>query len=47
LPYSFALLRERDFLCTGGYSKERVLGSGGFGVVFKGILNGSFVAIKS
>ena len=31
---------------TSGYAQERLLGSGGFGVVYKGILNGSYVAIK-
>ena len=31
---------------TSGFSQDLVQGIGGFGTVFKGLVNGSFVAIK-
>ncbi len=31
---------------TNNFSTERKLGEGGFGEVFKGMLNGTFVAVK-
>ena len=31
---------------TSNFAQEQLLGSGGFGMVYKGILNGSFVAVK-
>lgn len=31
---------------TENYSQDRVLGFGGFGIVYKGLINGSFVVIK-
>lgn len=38
---------EKDICnATENYSKDRVLGFGGFGTVYKGLINGSFVAIK-
>jgi len=40
LPLS--LLKE----ITGGFSKERVIGSGGFAVVYKGIVSGRAIAVK-
>ncbi|CAK9225269.1 unnamed protein product [Sphagnum troendelagicum] len=32
---------------TNGFSKDRVLGSGGFGEVYKGIIDGTVIAVKS
>lgn len=37
---------EEILRATNNFAQDKLLGSGGFGMVYKGILNGSLVAVK-
>ena len=41
-PHSITVISS----ATENFSKDRVIGCGGFGIVYKGLINGSYVAIK-